>query len=74
MFVAECWQISAPIAPFFMDKLYTDLVNATGSERFTSVHLANFPVSVENFDLLKAKMMKAQTVSSLVLSLEKRKK
>ena len=67
-------KLSAPIAPFFMDKLYTDLVNATGSERFTGVHLANFPVSVENFvdKSLESKMMKAQTVSSLVLSLRKK--
>ena len=67
-------KLSAPIAPFFMDKLYTDLVNATGSERFASVHLANFPVSVENFvdKSLESKMMKAQTVSSLVLSLRKK--
>jgi isoleucyl-tRNA synthetase len=67
-------KLSAPIAPFFMDKLYTDLVKATGSESFTSVHLANFPVSVENFvdKSLESKMMKAQTVSSLVLSLRKK--
>jgi isoleucyl-tRNA synthetase len=67
-------KLSAPIAPFFMDKLYTDLVNTTGSESFTSVHLANFPVSVENFvdKSLESKMMKAQTVSSLVLSLRKK--
>ncbi|MES2746999.1 MAG: isoleucine--tRNA ligase [Bacteroidota bacterium] len=67
-------KLSAPIAPFFMDKLYTDLVNATGSEEFTSVHLAKFPVSVENFvdKSLESKMMKAQTVSSLVLSLRKK--
>ena len=67
-------KLSAPIAPFFMDKLHTDLVNATGSESFTSVHLANFPVSVENFvdKSLESKMMKAQTVSSLVLSLRKK--
>ncbi len=67
-------KLSAPIAPFFMDKLYCDLVNATGSESFTSVHLAKFPVSVENFvdKSLESKMMKAQTVSSLVLSLRKK--
>jgi isoleucyl-tRNA synthetase len=67
-------KLSAPIAPFFMDKLYTDLVNATESENFSSVHLANFPVSVENFvdKSLESKMMKAQTVSSLVLSLRKK--
>ena len=67
-------KLSAPIAPFFMDKLYRDLVNTTGSEDFSSVHLAKFPVSVENFvdKSLESKMMKAQTVSSLVLSLRKK--
>ena len=67
-------KLSAPIAPFFMDKLYCDLVNTTRSEDFTSVHLAKFPVSVENFvdKSLESKMMKAQTVSSLVLSLRKK--
>jgi isoleucyl-tRNA synthetase len=67
-------KLSAPIAPFFMDKLYCDLVNTTNSEEFTSVHLAKFPVSVENFvdKSLESKMMKAQTVSSLVLSLRKK--
>jgi isoleucyl-tRNA synthetase len=54
--------------------LYNDLVRATKSEDFTSVHLANFPVAVENFvdKSLESKMMKAQTVSSLVLSLRKK--
>jgi isoleucyl-tRNA synthetase len=67
-------KLSAPIAPFFMDKLYRDLVNTTNSEEFTSVHLAKFPVSVENFvdKSLESKMLKAQTVSSLVLSLRKK--
>lgn len=67
-------QLSAPIAPFFMDQLYRDLVNATGSPEFTSVHLANFPQFVEKFvdKSLERKMLKAQTVSSLVLSLRKK--
>ncbi len=67
-------KLSAPIAPFFMDKLYSDLVKTTNSEQFASVHLAKFPVSVENFvdKSLESKMMKAQTVSSLVLSLRKK--
>ncbi|MFY8065944.1 MAG: DUF5915 domain-containing protein, partial [Flavobacterium sp.] len=67
-------KLSAPIAPFFMDKLYRDLVNTTNCEEFTSVHLAKFPVSVENFvdKSLESKMLKAQTVSSLVLSLRKK--
>lgn len=67
-------KLSAPIAPFFMDKLYRDLTKATGSESFESVHLAEFPKMVENFvdKSLESKMMKAQTVSSLVLSLRKK--
>lgn len=67
-------KLSAPIAPFFMEQLYKDLNNATHKENTESVHLANFPVSVENFvnKSLESKMMKAQTVSSLVLSLRKK--
>jgi len=67
-------KLSAPIAPFFMDKLYRDLTQATQSENFESVHLAEFPKYVENFvdKLFESKMQKAQTVSSLVLSLRKK--
>ena len=67
-------KLSAPIAPFFMDKLYRDLTQATQSENFESVHLAEFPKYVENFvdKSLESKMQKAQTVSSLVLSLRKK--
>jgi isoleucyl-tRNA synthetase len=67
-------KLGAPIAPFFMDQLYKDLTLATSSENFDSVHLAQFPVSVENFvdKSLESKMLKAQTVSSLVLSLRKK--
>lgn len=67
-------KLSAPIAPFYMDKLYCDLIKVTNNEEFTSVHLSNFPVLVENFvdKSLESKMMKAQTVSSLVLSLRKK--
>ena len=67
-------KLGAPIAPFFMDKLYRDLTLATNSEKFDSVHLAEFPKYVENFvdKSLESKMQKAQTVSSLVLSLRKK--
>jgi isoleucyl-tRNA synthetase len=67
-------KLGAPIAPFFMDKLYRDLTQATNSENFDSVHLAKFPEYVEKFvdKSLESKMMKAQTVSSLVLSLRKK--
>jgi isoleucyl-tRNA synthetase len=67
-------KLSAPIAPFFMEQLYRDLTQATQTEEFESVHLAKFPNSVENFvdKSLESKMLKAQTVSSLVLSLRKK--
>jgi isoleucyl-tRNA synthetase len=67
-------KLGAPVAPFFMDKLYRDLTLATNTEKFDSVHLAKFPVSVENFvdKSLESKMQKAQTISSLVLSLRKK--
>jgi isoleucyl-tRNA synthetase len=67
-------KLGAPIAPFFMDKLYRDLTAATQTEKFESVHLAQFPISVENYvnKMLESKMQKAQTISSLVLSLRKK--
>ena len=67
-------KLGAPVAPFFMDRLYKDLNNATGKEEFESVHLANFPVSDESRidKSLEHKMEKAQIISSLVLSLRKK--
>ena len=67
-------KLGAPIAPFFMDKLYRDLTLATQSENFESVHLADFPQCVEKYvdKSLESKMEKAQTISSLVLSLRKK--
>lgn len=67
-------KLSSPIAPFFMDKLYKDLTTATSKEGFESVHLALFPQYDEAFvdKSLESKMQKAQTVSSLVLSLRKK--
>ncbi|WP_246067787.1 isoleucine--tRNA ligase [Changchengzhania lutea] len=69
-------KLGAPIAPFFMDKLYLDLNSVTKKENFESVHLADFPV----FDAayvdksLERKMESAQTISSLVLSLRAKEK
>ncbi|MBS7232797.1 isoleucine--tRNA ligase [Flavobacterium psychroterrae] len=69
-------KLSAPIAPFFMDKLYRDLTISTESEQYASIHLAEFPKFVENFvnKTLESKMQKAQTISSLVLSLRAKEK
>jgi isoleucyl-tRNA synthetase len=69
-------KLSAPIAPFFMDRMFLDLNNKTNFEEFESVHLSNFPVA--NKDLidkdLEKKMSQAQIISSLVLSLRAKEK
>ena len=69
-------KLSAPVAPFFMDRLYKDLTQATNSENFESVHLAEFPKFDESFidKSLERKMENAQTISSLVLSLRAKEK
>ncbi len=38
-------KLSAPLAPFYMDKLYRDLNHVTKLEPHISVHLAEFPVA-----------------------------
>ena len=69
-------KLGAPIAPFFMDKLYLDLNSITGKETFESVHLSEFPEYDESFvdKALERKMESAQTISSLVLSLRAKEK
>ncbi|SIS39925.1 Isoleucyl-tRNA synthetase [Zobellia uliginosa] len=69
-------KLSAPVAPFFMDRLYKDLTNTTKKEAFESVHLAEFPKydeAIVDKDL-ESKMEKAQTISSLVLSIRQKEK
>ncbi len=63
-------ELSAPIAPFYMDRLYLDLV-PDGAE---SVHYVNMPEcdpSVVDADL-EQRMELAQKASSLVLSLRRK--
>ncbi len=69
-------KLGAPIAPFFMDRLYTDLNGTTNKESFESLHLAEFPVydSKAVDKVLERKMENAQTISSLVLSLRAKEK
>lgn len=69
-------KLSAPVAPFFMDRLYKDLIQASQKEKFESVHLAEFPSFNEaaiDKDL-ERKMKNAQTISSLGLSLRAKEK
>ncbi len=69
-------KLGAPIAPFFMDRLYLDLNVVTQKEGFESVHLAEFPKADESAidKVLERKMENAQTISSLVLSLRAKEK
>jgi isoleucyl-tRNA synthetase len=67
-------KLMAPIAPFFADRLYTDLNSVTGQEPYESVHLAYFPqydAALVN-KVLEERMNMAQDISSLVLSLRKK--
>lgn len=69
-------KLGAPIAPFYMDRLYLDLNAVTQKETFESVHLSDFPVYDRAFvdKELERKMEAAQTISSLVLSLRAKEK
>ena len=69
-------KLGAPIAPFYMDRLYLDLIQHTGKEAFKSVHLAEFPkANTLMIDkALESKMAQAQLISSLVLSLRAKEK
>ncbi|WP_350286530.1 isoleucine--tRNA ligase [uncultured Croceitalea sp.] len=69
-------KLSAPIAPFFMERLYRDLDMVTHSEGFESVHLANFPDYKDKMvnASLERKMQTAQKISSLVLSIRQKEK
>ena len=67
-------KLMAPIAPFYADKLYMDLVTVTGRDNVVSVHLADFPVCNEGMidKELEARMQMAQDVTSMVLALRRK--
>jgi isoleucyl-tRNA synthetase len=69
-------KLGAPIAPFFMDRLYKDLTEASILPKQESVHLSDFPKCNKAFinSALERKMQRAQTISSLVLSLRQKEK
>lgn len=70
----EIAKMSAPVAPFFSDRLYRDLNTVTEKEPASSVHLSYFPKSNNNLidKGLERKMQKAQKIASMVLSLRKK--
>ena len=72
----EIAKLASPIAPFFMDRLYCDLISNTHFDFFYSVHHSNFPISeTDQIDFeLQKKIRKAQIICSLILSLRKKEK
>jgi isoleucyl-tRNA synthetase len=66
-------QLSSPIAPFFMDRLFTDLNAVTGKITAESIHLTDFPTANLFIDKdLEERMQLAQQITSMVLSLRKK--
>ena len=67
-------KLMAPIAPFYADRLYMDLIGVTGRDSVVSVHLADFPVADESLidTELEARMQMAQDVTSMVLALRRK--
>ncbi len=66
-------RLMAPIAPFYADRLYSDLTSVTGRDA-QSVHLAAFP-ECDNACVdkeLEYRMELAQKISSMVLALRKK--
>ncbi len=74
--IATVAKLAAPIAPFYMDQLFTDLNKVTGKEPDQSVHISDFPLydeSIIDTDL-EERMALAQKVSSMVLGLRRKEK
>ena len=67
-------QLTAPIAPFFTDAIFSNLNSVTGKHQVASIHHANFPVANDSCidAALEERMQLAQDVCSLVLSLRKK--
>ncbi|HNY01403.1 MAG TPA: isoleucine--tRNA ligase, partial [Bacteroidales bacterium] len=66
-------QLSAPIAPFFAERLFVDLNSVTGRHTTDSVHLTDFPQANEAWidKDLEERMELAQNISSMILSIRK---
>lgn len=67
-------KLMAPIAPFYADRLYGDLIAVTRRESAESVHLADFPVCDEAMidKELEERMQIAQDISSMTLALRRK--
>ena len=67
-------KLMSPVAPFFAERLFTDLNKVTKKETAESVHLTDFPAYHQDLvdSALEERMQLAQDISSLVLSLRKK--
>ncbi|HPM18382.1 MAG TPA: class I tRNA ligase family protein, partial [Bacteroidales bacterium] len=67
-------RLAAPIAPFYTDRLFTDLNGTTGHHQEDSVHLTSFPVPDHDLidEELEEKMEIAQKISSMILGLRRK--
>lgn len=67
-------KLMAPIAPFYADRLYSDLISATNCHNQSSVHLARFPEANDALiDVaLERRMRIAQDITSMVLALRRK--
>jgi isoleucyl-tRNA synthetase len=67
-------KLMAPVAPFYSDNLYMDLISVTGRDNVVSVHLSKFPVADESLidRELEERMEMAQSVTSMVLALRRK--
>ncbi|WP_321331465.1 isoleucine--tRNA ligase [uncultured Bacteroides sp.] len=67
-------KLMAPIAPFYADRLYMDLISVTGRDNVASVHLAKFCEYKEDLidKELEVRMQIAQDVTSMVLALRRK--
>ncbi|MGL4673984.1 MAG: class I tRNA ligase family protein, partial [Wohlfahrtiimonas sp.] len=67
-------KLMAPIAPFYADMLYCDLMKVTGRESHASVHLSDYPMYEADKvnKKLEVRMQIAQDISSMVLALRRK--
>jgi isoleucyl-tRNA synthetase len=67
-------KLMSPIAPFFAERLFSDLNGISQKETVESVHLAEFPLYHNDLvdKELEERMQLAQDISSLTLSLRKK--
>lgn len=69
-------KLGAPIAPFYMEKLYKDLNGVTRQEPHASIHLSDFPEADTSAIVtdLEEQMHLAQVISSLTHSIRKKER